>query len=100
MVFLYAAIAVEGIVYYIKAGICGELPKSCIASIALGIFTAVNFGLDSFGYLALHSRTPFAGNVLTGILLSRGSNYIFDFIGISSELPNIKTNIKKAKVVK
>ena len=79
--FLFAAIAIEGIIYYVKSGIENNMPKSCIASIILGIFVAVNFDIDVFEYSSLHSMLPFAGNALTGILLSRGSNYFFDMIG-------------------
>lgn len=89
-IFLFAAVAIEGIVYYVKAGIGGFLPKSCVASMVLGIFVAVNFGLDVFAYISLQSGVPFAGNVLTGILLSRGSNYFFDVIGQMSELQKIR----------
>ena len=85
LLFLYAAVVVEGIIYYVKAGFDCKLPKSCMASIVLGIFVAVNFGLDAFDFIGLHSMIPLAGNVLTGILLSRGSNYAFDIIGIVSD---------------
>ena len=88
--FLSAAITVEGIIYYVKAGLEYKLPKSCMASIALGIFVAVNFGIDAFDYINLPSMIPFAGNVLTGILLSRGANYCFDTLGVLSGIPSVK----------
>lgn len=79
--FLFAAITIEGIVYYVKSAVERKLPKSCIASIILGIFVAINFSLDAFYYAGLLSNLPFVGNVFTGILLSRGSNYFFDTLG-------------------
>ena len=79
--FLFAAIAIEGIIFYIKTSFERNMPKSCIASIILGIIVAINFDIDVFEYTKLHSMVPFMGNVLTGILLSRGSNYFFDLIG-------------------
>ena len=79
--FIFAAIAVEGIIYYVKTAFDGNLPKSCMASIILGVFAAVNFRLDVFYYVSLQSTLPFAGNILTGILLSRGSNYMFELVG-------------------
>jgi len=85
LLFLFAAIAVEGIIYYVKAGIDSQLPKSCMASITLGIFVAVNFGLDAFEHIGLQSFIPFVGYALTGILLSRGSNYVFDMVKKSSQ---------------
>ena len=79
--FLFAAIAIEGIIFYVKTASEGEMPKSCVASIVLGVFVAINFDIDVFEYTRLHSIVPFIGNVLTGILLSRGSNYFFDLVG-------------------
>jgi len=79
--FLFAAIAIEGIIFYAKTGVENRIPRSCVASIILGVFVAVNFDIDVFEYTSLHSTLPLVGNVLTGILLSRGSNYFFDMIG-------------------
>ena len=79
--FLFAAIAIEGIIFYAKSGIENKMPRSCIASIILGVFVAINFDIDVFEYSNLHSILPLVGNVLTGILLSRGSNYFFDMVG-------------------
>ena len=79
--FLFAAIAIEGIIFYIKTSFERNMPKSCVASIILGIFVAINFDIDVFEYTRLHSMVPLMGNALTGILLSRGSNYFFDLIG-------------------
>ncbi|MCL2420432.1 MAG: hypothetical protein FWD03_01110 [Defluviitaleaceae bacterium] len=79
--FLFAAIAIEGIIFYAKTGIENKMPKSCVASIILGVFVAINFDIDVFEYSSLHSALPLVGNILTGMLLSRGSNYFFDMIG-------------------
>jgi len=79
--FLFAAIAIEGIIFYIKTAFERNMPKSCVASIILGVFVAINFDIDVFEYAHLLSMVPFIGNILTGILLSRGSNYFFDLIG-------------------
>lgn len=88
--FLFAAIAVEGIIFYVKAWAEGDLPKACVASIALGIFVAINFQLDAFANFGLQSMLPFVGSILTGILLSRGSNYFFDIVGSLSSISNMK----------
>ena len=49
-------------------------------SIALGVVIAVAYKLDLPAHFNLESQIPYVGCVLTGILLSRGSNYIFDLL--------------------
>ena len=82
--FVFVSVAIEGITFYIKAIAAKELPKSCVISILLGIFMAISFNLDLFHYFEIESIVPYAGNVFTGVLLSRGSNYFFDLIGSMS----------------
>ena len=49
-------------------------------SIILGVTIAVAYKLDLPAYFNLTSEIPYVGCILTGILLSRGSNYIFDLL--------------------
>lgn len=49
-------------------------------SLILGILVAVAYKVDLPSYFNLKSDIPYIGSVLTGILLSRGSNYIFDLL--------------------
>ena len=56
-------------------------------SIFLGIIIAVAYKLDLPAHFNLKSQIPYVGCVLTGILLSRGSNYIFDLI---DKLTNVR----------
>ena len=51
-----------------------------ILSMALGVFIAVAYKLDLPAFFNLKSEIPHIGCILTGILLSRGSNYIFDLM--------------------
>ena len=51
-----------------------------IAAIALGIFLAVAAGADFLAASGLDFQIPYVGMVLTGIFLSRGSNYVSDFL--------------------
>ena len=89
-ILIFASVAIEGIIYYVKALSKKELPICCIASIGIGIFVSVNFNLDVFELLQMESNIQHAGSIMTGILLSRGSNYVFDAIGIMSEIPSAK----------
>lgn len=73
------AILIEGIITYInqffvQENFCWQI----LFSITLGIVIAVAYKLDLPAYFNLKSYMPYIGYILTGILLSRGSNYIFD----------------------
>lgn len=75
------AMLIEAIITYINQffvneNFCWEM----FLSIILGIFVAIAYNLDLPSYFNLNSKIPYVGCILTGILLSRGSNYIFDLI--------------------
>ncbi len=75
------AILIEGIITYtnqflIQENFCWQMALS----LALGIIVAVAYKLDLPSYFNLKSDIPYVGCILTGILLSRGSNYVFDLI--------------------
>lgn len=63
--------------FFVQESFCWQM----FASLVLGIIVAVAYKLDLLSYFNLKSEIPYIGSVLTGILLSRGSNYIFDLIG-------------------
>lgn len=75
------AILIEGIITYtnqflIQENFCWQMALSLV----LGIIVAVAYKLDLPSYFNLKSDIPYVGCILTGILLSRGSNYVFDLI--------------------
>ena len=75
------AVLIEGIITYtnqflVQENFCWQMALSLI----LGIIVAVAYKLDLPSYFNLKSDIPYIGCILTGILLSRGSNYIFDLI--------------------
>ncbi len=75
------AILIEGIITYtnqflIQENFCWQMALS----LALGIIVAVAYKLDLPSYFNLKSDIPYVGCILTGILLSRGSNYLFDLL--------------------
>ena len=51
-----------------------------VAAIAGAIFLALVTGADLFSTVGVSFRIPFVGEVLTGVLFSRGANYVADFI--------------------
>lgn len=75
------AILIEAIItyfnqFFVQENFCWQM----LFSLALGIVIAVAYKLDLPAYFNLKSDIPYVGCVLTGILLSRGSNYVFDLI--------------------
>ena len=75
------AILIEAIItylnqFFVQENFCWQMA----ISIVLGIVIAVAYKLDLLACFNLKSNIPYIGSVLTGILLSRGSNYIFDLI--------------------
>lgn len=79
--FVCFAIIIEAIITYVNQFfVSGHFSWEMLASIVLGILVAVAYKLDIPKYFNLTSSLPYVGNILTGILLSRGSNYMFDLI--------------------
>ena len=85
-------IILEGIISYINMIAKSELKYQCIVSIALGIVLSFAYDLDLLYIFGLESAMPYVGVILTGVLLSRGSNYIADLVKL---LTNINIDAKK-----
>jgi hypothetical protein len=51
-----------------------------IVALVLSIVTAIAYNLDFFDALGFQARIPYVGVVITGIIISRGSNYANDII--------------------
>ena len=75
------AIVVEGVVTYVKEWFVNKnVAWQQILAVALVILVAIGYGADLFALFGLASTIPYLGAVLTGVLIARGSNYIFDLI--------------------
>ena len=75
------AIIIEATITYINQFLVnGEFCWEMLLSIVLGVLISIAYEIDIPKYLNLHSRIPYLSNILTGILISRGSNYIYDLI--------------------
>lgn len=84
---IMATILIEGIVtYFNEFFISGNTPWQMIFSLILGVIISVSYKLDLPQHLGLESTIPYVGSVLTGILISRGSNYIFDLLNKISDI--------------
>jgi len=78
---IYLAVIVEGMITYGKEiFVNGKIKWEMLISILIGVLVAVCYRIDLFALVGLNSTVPYLGSVLTGILISRGSNYIFDLI--------------------
>ncbi|GAB4490893.1 MAG: hypothetical protein OHK0031_14160 [Anaerolineales bacterium] len=52
--------------------------KSALFSLAVGILVCLFTGVDLFKELGFSGQIPYLGSVLTGIIASRGSNFVHD----------------------
>ena len=78
---LALAIIIEGVVTYANDWfVKGKLQWKQIVTVAFGVMIALVYGIDVIAMLGLESSVPFVGSVLSGILMSRGSNYLADLI--------------------
>jgi len=80
---LIGAILTETLVEYIGMVFdkCVYLTHlKCSLSLLIGVIVAFSFGLDIIPFLGLQTHIPHIGVVMTGILMSRGSNYLADFL--------------------
>lgn len=82
---VFFAILVEGLVEYVKLGIKKNICIEIITSMVLGLVVAFGFHLDFFAAIGITTDVPYISTVLTGIIVSRGSNYVFDLIGKFTE---------------
>ena len=78
---LMVCIILEGIITYINDFFAiGELHYQMILSLIFGIFIAVAYKIELLKLADIESEIPYIGCVLTGILFSRGSNYVHDIL--------------------
>lgn len=96
-----ASIIVEGIIAYVKTFfVDGKIQWQIITSLVLGVVVALAYSLDLPALCGLESNIPFIGQVLTGILLSRGANYIADLIKLLISTSGNMKNSANVLVVK
>lgn len=82
---VFFAILVEGMVEYVKLGIQKNICIEIISSMVLGLVVAFGFHLDFFAAVGITTDVPYISTVFTGIIVSRGANYVFDLIGKFTE---------------
>ena len=81
------AILIESLITYVKEfAVNGHFSWEIVVSIVLGILIAIGYNLDLPACFNATSQIPYLGCVLTGVLLSRGSNYAYDLLGKLTQL--------------
>ena len=80
---LIMAFFVESITTYIKC-LCVDstLTIGMIISILVSVCISIFYDMDLPKQMGIESKYAIIGNIITGILISRGSNYLYDFISI------------------
>jgi len=70
----------------------GKLNIDRIGSAMLGVFLCLTSGIDFFVMVEIPLLVPYAGMVLSGLLISRGANFVHDFL---ATVENIKAGAEK-----
>ena len=86
---LFFSILIEGFVEYIKLSIQKKMCGEIIGAMVCGVGIAFAYHLDLFSAVGITTDVPYISNVLTGLILARGSNYVFDLIGKFTEAENM-----------
>lgn len=72
---------IEGIITYFNSFFVeGVLHYQMLLSLSIGITIAICYKLDILKMLNIKSDIPYIGSILTGVLFSRGSNYLYDIL--------------------
>ncbi len=92
---IYGAILIESIVNIIKNIKEKETSWKYWGALGLGVLTGVlvayNWSIDLFSAVGMpEGKIPYVGAVLTGLILSRGSNVIHDIIGLINFPKNVE----------
>jgi len=79
--FLIFAILVEAIVSYIKLIVVDKKAQwQVIVAAGISITMAIIFNMDLFALLGFTATIPIVGAIFSGLILARGSNYVFNLV--------------------
>lgn len=62
-----------------------------LVPLPIAILVSVSGNIDLFGIVGIEMTVPYVGEVLTGIIISRGSNAVFDLIQV---LEGVRSGLK------
>ena len=93
---LVMAVIIEAIIDYVKTwAVEKKIQWQQIIAVLFGVVISFAYCLDIPALVGIESYIPYVGNVLTGILISRGSNYIHDLYKNLIAKKTINTEEKK-----
>lgn len=70
-----------------------------IVTAVLGVILAILAKLDIFTLIGVDFIVPFVGQILTGLVISKGSNYVYDFVTKIINLLSGKANTETELIV-
>jgi len=80
---VFGAVIAEALIEYVNMVVTDDdhrLDWRVIMSAVIGVGVSIAFGIDLFEVIGMAAKVPFVGMVLTGVVISRGSNYIHDIL--------------------
>lgn len=77
---LLLATLVEGFTEYLFSDQPKAQPYLKYIALGLGVGVSLAYGVDILAGLGLVSPVPFVGQVISGLIIGRGSNYVNDFV--------------------
>jgi hypothetical protein len=87
---LILAITVEALIEYAKLLFVDKaIVWKQVAALLIGVVLAVLAGVDLYRMVGVTFAVPYVGTVLTGIIFSRGSNYLADMV---KKMQGVKEN--------
>lgn len=89
------AITVEALVEYSKLIFTKKINWKQLGAMGVAVLLSVAAGTDLFRELGVAFQIPFLGMVLTGIIFSRGANYLADFITLTQNTSSSMRELKE-----
>ena len=74
------AVLVEAIVEYFISAQDKHQPWLQYVAAVIGVAVCIAYKVDLLASLGVTSTYPFVGEVITGLIIGRGSNYLSDFM--------------------
>ena len=63
----------------------GKFSVNSLGALLMGVLVSIFAGLDLFSLVGIDMKVAILGQILTGIILSRGSNFIHDLLSKLNE---------------
>lgn len=83
---LFFGIAVKAIIEYVSTWfVDGNICWKQIASFLFGELIAFAYNLDAFQAMGISAKIPFISIILTGLVISGGSNLIYDIFNFTDK---------------